>query len=95
MPWMAGVAGVGILIGVAFALRALTKAFFGGGSISTAPHPLPPITWPERLGAFLLLGTTIVVGLYPRILTDLILPSLNSPLFEGLRTGARRVGAGQ
>jgi hypothetical protein len=30
------------------------------------------------------------VGLYPRILTDLILPTLNSPLFEGLRRGAWR-----
>jgi NADH-quinone oxidoreductase subunit M len=90
IPWMAGVAGFGILIGVAFSWRALTKAFFGGGSSLSATHPLPPITWPERLGAFLLLGTTIAVGLYPRILTDLILPSLNSPLFEGLRTGAWR-----
>ena len=54
------------------------------------PSACPPITWPERLGALLLLGTTMAVGLYPRILTDLILPSLNSPLFEGLRTGAWR-----
>ena len=90
LPWMTPVAGFGIVVGIAFAWRALTKAFFGEGSSPNAEHPLPHITWPERLGAFLLLGTTLAVGLYPRILTDLILPTLNSPIFEGLRTGASR-----
>jgi NADH-quinone oxidoreductase subunit M len=90
LPWMAAVAGFGILVGIAFAWRALSRAFFGEGHANAPEHPLPPITWPERLGAFLLLGATIAAGLYPRLLTDLILPSLNSPLFEGLRTGAWR-----
>ncbi len=90
LPWMTPVAGFGILVGVAFAWRALTKAFFGDGPTPAAEHTLPPITWPERLGALLLLATTLAAGLYPRILTDLILPTLNSPLFEGLRTGAWR-----
>jgi NADH-quinone oxidoreductase subunit M len=53
-------------------------------------HALPPITLPETLGALLLLASTLTVGLYPRILTDLILPTLHSPLFEGLRRGAWR-----
>ena len=55
-----------------------------------AEHALPPITVPEKLGALLLLAATLAVGLYPRVLTDLIIPSLNSPLFEGLRRGAWR-----
>jgi NADH-quinone oxidoreductase subunit M len=84
------VAGVGILVGIAFTWRALTKAFFGDPTPGAAEHVLPPITLPEKLGALLLLAATLVVGLYPRILTDLILPSLNSPLFEGLRRGAWR-----
>jgi NADH-quinone oxidoreductase subunit M len=86
MPRMTAVAGVGILIGVAFTWRAMTKAFFTATPNPPATHVLPPITWPERLGAFLLLGATLAVGLYPRLLTDLILPSLHSPLFEGLRS---------
>jgi NADH-quinone oxidoreductase subunit M len=90
LPWMTPVAGFGIVVGIAFAWRALTKAFSSSGPANPAEDPLPPITWPERLGAFLLLGTTLAVGLYPRILTDLILPSLNSPLFNGLRTGGWR-----
>jgi len=91
MPWMTAVAGFGILIGVAFTWRAMTKAFFTATPNSPATHHLPPITWPERLGAFLLLGATLAVGFYPRLLIDLILPSLNSPLFDGLRNagGAR------
>jgi NADH-quinone oxidoreductase subunit M len=90
LPWMAGFAALGILVGVAFTWRALTKGFFAEGRSRTAEHPLPPITWPERAGAFLLLIATLALGLYPRLLTDLILPSLNSPLFDGLRQGAWR-----
>ena len=88
-PWLCWIAGLGILIGIAFSWRALQATFFG--EAVTTPeleHTLPPITMPERLGAFLLLATTIVLGLYPRLLMDLIVPSLNSPLFEQLRRGA-------
>jgi len=83
-------AGIGILIGIAFTWRALTKAFYVEGPPAEHPHPLPPITIPEKLGSFLLLASTLIVGLYPRILIDLILPALNSPLFDGLRKGAWR-----
>ncbi len=90
-PWMACIAGVGILIGVAFTWRALQAAFFGEASMAAAPQPpLPPITMPERLGACLLIASALAAGLYPKLLMDLILPSLNSPLFEGLRRGAWR-----
>ena len=88
-PWMCCVAGLGILIGIAFSWRALQATFFGG-SDETTEQALPPITMPERLGACLLLASTIALGLYPRLLMDLILPSLNGPLFEQLRQGAWR-----
>jgi NADH-quinone oxidoreductase subunit M len=100
-PTLAVVAGAGILVGVAYTLRALQKAFFGEGAVhgnssstrSTSPGggeadralSLEPITVPERVGAVILMATTLVIGLYPRWLLDLIVPSLNSPLFEGLR----------
>jgi NADH-quinone oxidoreductase subunit M len=90
-PWMSCVAGLGILIGIAFSWRALQAAFFGDAAKTATPeHVFPPITFPERLGAYLLIVSTIVTGLYPRLLMDLILPSLNSALFEGLRRGASR-----
>jgi NADH-quinone oxidoreductase subunit M len=88
-PRLCWIAGLGILIGIAFSWRALQATFFGEAVTTTEPdHALPPITMPERLGACLLLATTIVLGLYPRLLMDLIVPSLNSPLFEQLRQGA-------
>jgi len=90
LPWMVAIAGVGILVGIAFTWRALTTVFFGEVTREHAEHPLPAITLPEKLGSLLLLCATLVVGLYPRILTDLIVPSLNSPLFEGLRKGVWR-----
>jgi NADH-quinone oxidoreductase subunit M len=86
-PWMCCVAGIGILIGIAFSWRALQATFFGDSG-ETTEEALPPITMPERLGAYLLLASTIVLGLYPKLLMDLILPGLNGPLFEQLRQGA-------
>lgn len=91
LPWLVVVAGIGILVGIAFTWRALNLAFFAEPAAHAhEEHPLPPITLPEKLGALLLLASTLVVGLYPRVLTDLILPSLNSPLFQRLHTGVWR-----
>jgi len=91
-PTLAVLAGVGILVGVAYTLRVLQKAFFGErteGASACAPRRLPeglgPISIPERIGAVILIGATLAIGLYPRLLLDLIGPSFNSPLFEGLR----------
>jgi NADH-quinone oxidoreductase subunit M len=57
---------------------------------SAPPHhkPLPPISLPERLGAIILIAASVVVGIYPQILLNIIVPALNSPLFEGLRKGS-------
>ena len=93
-PTLAVFAGFGILVGIAYAMRALQKAFFGGTDdlpepvTDTAHHhaaELAPITVPERIAAVVLVAASLVIGLYPRLLLDMIIPSLNSPLFEGLR----------
>jgi NADH-quinone oxidoreductase subunit M len=54
---------------------------------ATTAHALPPITFPERLGATILICTSIAIGLYPQMLLKVITPALNSPLFAGLRGG--------
>ncbi|MGC2497677.1 MAG: NADH-quinone oxidoreductase subunit M [Acidobacteriaceae bacterium] len=90
LPWLVPVAGVGILVGIAFTWRALTKVFFGDAPPDTPLPALPPITLPEKLGSLLLLATTLFVGLYPQILMNLIQPALQSPLFDGLRQGGLR-----
>jgi NADH-quinone oxidoreductase subunit M len=91
-PTLAVVAGFGILVGIAYTLRALQKAFFpdeeavAAVSTNAVSHPaLEPISVPERIGAILLLGVSLAIGLRPTLLLDLIGPSFNSPLFDGLR----------
>jgi len=56
-----------------------------GGPAGPRSEALEPISIPERIGAVMLMTATLVIGLYPRLLLDLIVPSLNLPLFEGLR----------
>jgi NADH-quinone oxidoreductase subunit M len=89
-PTLAVLAGVGILIGIAFTWRALEKVFFGDGAASAGKTELSAITWAERAGTGILMTATVAVGLYPRLLLDLIVPALNSPLFDGLRKGLWR-----
>jgi NADH-quinone oxidoreductase subunit M len=89
-PGLAVVTGVGILIGVAYGLRALQKAFFaepGGLPGKQGLAEEPPISVPERLATVLLLGATLAIGLYPDLLLRWIVPSFNSPMFERLTTG--------
>ena len=115
-PTFAVLGGLGVLIGVAYTLRAIQKAFFTSAadqerSLALArshPGPLPqesahagaarhheyyemaPISVPERIGAAILIATTLLIGLYPRLLLDLIVPALNSPLMENLTKGGVR-----
>ena len=67
----------------------MQKAFFAEAGHAPAAHhdPLPPITLPERLGAIILIAASVIVGLYPQMLLNIIVPALNSPLFDGLRKG--------
>jgi NADH-quinone oxidoreductase subunit M len=101
-PTLAVITGVGIVIGVAYTLRAMQKAFFGDDPLTPAlspsdgegtvspdehHHAMDAISIPERIGAVMLIGVSLVVGLYPRVLLDVIIPSFNSPLFDWLRKG--------
>ena len=49
-PWFACLAGLGILIGIAFSWRALQATFFGDAKTTTG-HALPPITFPRTPGS--------------------------------------------
>jgi NADH-quinone oxidoreductase subunit M len=89
-PTLAVITGVGILVGVAYTLRAVQKGFFGEAEAKSGEehHPLEPISVPERIGAVMLIGVSLLIGLYPRLLMDVIIPSFDSPLFDWLRKGA-------
>ena len=86
-PWLTLLAGTGVILGVAYTWRALQQAFFSDqtGPAALPAEPLPPITWPEKIGALLLILSSLAVGLYPRLLLDWIIPAFNGPLFNGLR----------
>jgi NADH-quinone oxidoreductase subunit M len=89
-PLLAVCVGIGIVIGVVYVWRAMQKAFFAESRNEPASpeHPLPPISLPERLGAIILIGASVLVGVYPQLLLNIIVPALNSPLFDGLRKGS-------
>jgi NADH-quinone oxidoreductase subunit M len=86
-PSVAILAGIGIVVGVAYTLRALQKAFLGepvSGPSSEHEHPLPPISLPEKVGAVILMATSLAVGLYPKCLMEMIHAGLQSPMFNAL-----------
>jgi len=106
-PLLACSTGLGILIGVAYIWRAMQKAFFSGthsedaATVAAASdshshhHDLTPITLPEKLAAILLIASSLIVGLFPRLLLDVIQPALNSPAFSALHDGLRYGGPWQ
>ncbi len=62
-----------------------TAAAAGHDASRAAGHPLPPITLPERIAAIILVATSVLIGLYPQLLLRIIIPALQSPMFDGLR----------
>ena len=90
-PVLTLLAGAGILIGVAYTLRVLIKAFFaereGTAAAHEHAHALPPISFPEKIGAVLLLATAVIVGIFPSLLLDFIVPTLQSKHFAHMVKG--------
>jgi NADH-quinone oxidoreductase subunit M len=76
-PTYAVLAGLGIIVGVAYTLRAIQQSFFGDypAPAPVGAPPLEPISAPERAGAALLMSATLVIGLFPGLLLNLILDS--------------------
>lgn len=79
-------AALGVVLTVAFTLRALQRSFYPAGEPS--PARLEPITVPEKLGAMTLLGATLFVGLFPTVLLTPILRSFESPFMRHIVEGA-------
>ena len=93
-PWFAILAGIGIVVGVAYTWRAMQRAFFSdlpALDATGAAVPIPeyePVTWAEKAGVALLAGTSLLIGLYPRLLLDVIAPAVQA-LPHALLTGGR------
>ncbi len=88
-PKMTILSGVGILVGVAYTLRAVQKGFYSDAPPKPVDHdhPLEPITVAERFGAVMLIGASLVIGLFPGLLMNWIEPCFKSPLFARLLSG--------
>jgi len=90
-PITAILSGLGIIIGVAYTLRAVQKAFYSDlpplAHSDHDAHPMEPITVPERVGAVLLIAASLAIGLFPGLLMNWIDPCLKSPMFARLLNG--------
>jgi NADH-quinone oxidoreductase subunit M len=94
-PTLTVIAGFGVLVGVAYTLRVVQKAFFGEEALKVvsgiandhAQIEPEPISVPERIGAVILIACALLIGLYPRVLLDLIVPSFGTPLFNWVHKG--------
>jgi NADH-quinone oxidoreductase subunit M len=87
-PVLTILAGVGILVGVGFTLRALQKSFYTGAApIAAGGETYAPITIHEKSGAIILLGASLLIGIFPRLLFNLIQPAIQQDFFKGVIAG--------
>jgi NADH-quinone oxidoreductase subunit M len=90
-PKLTLLSGLGIIIGVAYTLRAVQKGFYADAPPAAhgghEDHPLEPISVPERAGAMLLIAASLVIGLFPTLLMNWIEPCFKSSLFARLLNG--------
>jgi NADH-quinone oxidoreductase subunit M len=68
------VAVAGVVISAVYGLRAAARVFFGPPSERfqkvAAAHPPTDLGWGERLPALILLAALLILGFYPRTVTD-------------------------
>src|SRR6059058_6181881 len=95
-PVAVWITGIGMVLVAAFTLRALKKSFFGESAsevrlqqgrvaLDADWNEQGRITLAEKLGAGLLIFTTVAVGVYPKLLLDRIQPAVEAMRF--LKTG--------
>src|SRR5438093_978854 len=91
-PLAVWITGAGMVLVAAFTLRALKQSFFGDtkpdvhfqqARVALDPdwNKQQPITTAEKCGACLLMFTTFVVGVYPKLLLDRIMPAVEAMRF--------------
>jgi NADH-quinone oxidoreductase subunit M len=88
-PIAVWIAGAGIVLVASFTLRALKLSFFGEKGVQSEVTKVPtsnreefnPITIPEKIGACMLMLTTVAVGIYPKVLLDRIMPAVETMRF--------------
>jgi len=88
--WMTIAAVAGIIISAIYGLRSTAKVFFGPPTEAyakvAAARPPTDLRWPEKLPALILLAALLLLGLWPKLISD----PLNAQLKSG--TGCQPVG---
>jgi len=86
-PLVTAAAVAGIVISAVYGLRAVARVFFGQPTPEfakvAASHPTADLGWSERLPALMLLATLLLVGFWPRSLSDPVNRALQASLSAG------------
>ena len=85
-PLAVWLTGAGMVLVAAFTLRIVRRVFFSdypttSGSSVAASASWRPVTFAEKIGALILILTTLAVGLYPKVLFDRIMPAVETMRF--------------
>jgi NADH-quinone oxidoreductase subunit M len=79
------IAVLGVIISAIYGLRAIARIFFGPPSEALEKHleenTVKDISTAEKIPTFLLLITLVVIGLWPRFITDDMRPSLEDNFY--------------
>ena len=81
---LTALAVTGVVISAIYGLRAVARVFFGPATPAfenvARSHPPVDLQWSERLPALILLATLLLVGFWPRLLSDPINQTLQTTL---------------
>jgi NADH-quinone oxidoreductase subunit M len=73
--WILVFVGIGVLASFAYTLSVIHKAFFKKSPVVSreqAEEVYPPLTLAESVGSIILICSTLLIGCFPSLLTDLI-----------------------
>jgi NADH-quinone oxidoreductase subunit M len=96
-PWVTAAAVAGIVISAVYGLRAVARVFFGPATPEfakvAAATPPSDLGWGERLPALILLATLLLVGIWPRSISDPVNQALQASLARGESASAQVIVA--
>lgn len=82
-PVITALAIVGVIISAIYGLRSAARVFFGPETSRMAEvatrHPPTDLTWAEKIPAFVLLAALLLVGFWPKSMSDPINAALTPP----------------
>jgi len=82
-PWMAGFAGLSVILGAVYMLRSYQSIMLG--ETNTITSSFAPLETSEKAVLIIICAAIIVFGVFPKPLTDIVSPSVDH-LITGLNT---------